>query len=149
VTFDYASDPDAFAALLEGAGLLSPTTVNRFDDVQVNSTRNGRWNVEVLASPLAYAGSGSGAGLALSDIRVVRGAKSGLTQTAIFGQGNSAGFVASWILSTAPQRIAFRNGSTQGWKSLGFNGLDYEIAVDGNEDAGVYSTVVTYQLTAP
>jgi len=149
VTFDYASDPDAFAAALQGDGRLPPTAVNRFDDIQINATRNGRWNLDVVATPLAYVGSGSGAGLALGDIRVVRGARSGLTQTAIFGPGNSAGYVASWILSTAPQRIAFRNGSTQGWKSLGFNGLDYEIAVDGDEAAGTFTTTVTYQLTAP
>jgi hypothetical protein len=149
VTFDYEADPDAYAAALQGAGRLLPTAVARFDDIQIKATRNGRWNLDVVATPLAYAGGASGAGFALADIRVVRGVRSGLAQTAIFGPGNSAGFVASWVLSTAPQRIAFRNGSTQGWKSLGFNGLDYEIAVQGDEDAGAYTTLVTYLLTAP
>jgi hypothetical protein len=149
VVFDYASNPGSYLVAVHGYSVLLPTGVSRFTDVQVNATRNGRWNVEAVASPLTYVGPGSGSGLNLADIRVVRGVRSGLVQNAISGSGNSAGYVTEWRLSTDPQRIAFSRGSSGGWRSLGFNGWDYELTVDGNEDPGAYTTVVTYLLTAP
>jgi len=146
VTFDYAADPGAYLAATRGSGVLLPTAVNRFTDVQVNVTRNGRWSVEVVATPWTYVGSGTATNLPLGSVRVIRGVRSGLTQDAISGQGGSAFYWATWSLSTANQRIASRTGATGGWRSMGFNGWDYELLVDGSEDAGSYTTVVTYVL---
>ena len=149
VVFDYAGDPGSYLGAVQAGSVLLPTGVTRFTDVQVNATRNGRWNVEVVASPLTYVGPGSGTGVNLADIVVVRGVRSGLVQDAISGPGNSAGYVTEWRLATDPQRIAFSRGSSGGWRSLGFNGWDYGLTVDGDEDPGTYTTVVTYLLTAP
>jgi hypothetical protein len=146
VTFDYAADPAAYLAATRGSGVLLPTSVNRFTDVQVNVTRRGRWSVEVVATPWTYVGSGTAASLPLDSVRVVRGTRSGLTQNAISGPGGSAFYWAAWSLSTASQRIASRTGATGGWRSMGFNGWDYELLVDGSEDPGSYTTVVTYVL---
>jgi hypothetical protein len=146
VTFDYAADPAAYLAATRGSGVLLPTSVNRFTDVQVNVTRRGRWSVEAVATPWTYVGSGAAASLPLASVRVIRGARSGLTQNAISGPGGSAFYRATWALSTANQRIASRTGATGGWRSMGFNGWDYELLVDGSEDPGSYTTVVTYVL---
>jgi len=149
VVFDYEDDVTAYVAAVLGDGRLFPTDVRRFSDVEVNSTRRGRWSVQVVATPLAYAGPGSGDGLALGDVRVVRGSRSGLAQDAIASQGNAGWYWADWQLSTTTQAIASRTGATRGWRSLGFNGLDYEVAVRGDEDPGSYTTTVTYLLTSP
>jgi len=149
VVFDYADDATAYVAAVLGDGRLFPTDVRRFSGVEVNSTRRGRWSVQVVATPVAYAGPGSGDGLALGDVRVVRGSRSGLAQDAITWQGNAGWYWADWQLSTTAQAIASRTGATRGWRSLGFNGLDYEIAVQGDEDPGSYTTTVTYLLTSP
>ncbi len=77
VTFDYAAAPEAYLSALESGGSLPPTEVVRFDGIEVNASRNGRWYVEVVASPLAFTGGASAAGLALEDLRVDRGAVSG------------------------------------------------------------------------
>ncbi len=50
----------------------------------------------------------------------------------------------------APRRIgreSLRDHS--GWRSLGFSGRGHSLAVDGDEDAGTYTTTVTYYLTFP
>jgi hypothetical protein len=148
VTFDYATNAGAYLAATRGSGVLLPTAVNRFADVQVNVTRNGRWSVEVIATPWTYVGSGTAASLPLASVRVIRGVRSGLTQNAISGPGGSAYYSATWPLSTANQRIASRTGATSGWRSMGFNGWDYELLVDGSEDPGSYTTVVTYVLVS-
>ena len=145
VAFDYAADPEGYVAAIDGAGVLRPTSVVRFDDVEVNATRKGRWRLTVQATPFAHAGPGSPAGLALSDIRVERSRP----QDAIVGPGNSATYATSWTLSTVSTEIASRTGATGGWRSLGFSGWDYRVAVDGDEAPGTYTTVVTYSLTAP
>jgi hypothetical protein len=149
VVFDYDGDPVAYLQSVNGSGILPPTQVNRFDDVEVNSTRNGRWQVDVIATPLSFVGAGTAGGLALSDIVVVRGSRSGLTQAAIVGPGGSTSYDTSWPLSTITRRIATRTGSTQGWRSLGFNGLDYSLLVQGDEAHGTYTTIVTYLLSSP
>ncbi len=149
VTFDYAAAPEAYLSALESGGSLPPTEVVRFDGIEVNASRNGRWYVEVVASPLAYTGSASMAGLTLEDLRVDRGAVSGLVQDAIVGPGKSAWYLTSWTLSSTARQIASRTGATGGWRSLGFDGTDYVLTVDGDEAAGTYTTTVTYFLTAP
>lgn len=149
VVFDFASEPTAYLEAITNGGIVAPTSVSRFDDIEVNVTHSGRWTVAVVATPLAYSGPGSGDGLTLGRIRVVRGSRSGLEQTAITGPGNSAWYWPAWLLSTTAQQIASRTGATGGWRSLGFNGWDYEVRVHGNEDPGSYATVVTYLLSAP
>jgi hypothetical protein len=80
--------------------------------------------------------AGTAASLPLDSVRVVRGTRSGLTQNAISGPGGSAFYWAAGRSPTASQRIASRTGATGGWRSLGFNGWDYELLVDGSEDRG-------------
>lgn len=149
VEFDYASVAGVYSDAVTGSGVLPPTSVNRFADVQVHVTRNGRWSVSVLASPISHTGPGTGGGLVLESISVTRGQRSGLEQDAIIGTGGSAFIADSWVLRAEAQTIAFRRGPTSGWRSLGFNGWDYDLSVDGSEAPGTYSTVVTYILTAP
>lgn len=149
VTFDATIDPSSFVDATISAGVLTPHSVSRFEDIQVNATRNGRWGVDVIATPWTYSGPGSGEGLPIESVRVRRSVRSGLTQDAILGPGQSAWILDSWSLSTASQRIAQRTGATGGWRSLGFNGWDYEIVLSGSEDPGTYTTIVTYSLSAP
>lgn len=150
VNFDYDVAADAYFAATRGTGDLAPTSVNRFDRIDVQVTRRGRWSLHVIAAPFAYTGPGEPAGLALSDVRVDRGATSGLTQNAIpLGGGGSSGYASSWSLSSTAQRIAWRNGATGGWRSLGFSGWDYALRVHGDEAPGSYLATVTYFLTFP
>ena len=148
VEFDYGSDLPAYLAAASAGTPLLPTHVHRIDDVEVDVARNGRWYVYVQATPFAYTGPAAGDGLDLSAITVRRGVRSGLTQNAITGPGGSASYAASWALSTNLQQIATRTGGTGGWRSLGFNGWDYELSVDGGEDPGSYRTIVTYTVSS-
>lgn len=147
VVFDYESDPDAYVAAVEGDGRLAPTSVVDFADVQV-TVRGGWWRIWVGALQLTYAGDHIGAGLQLSDIRVQRGTVSGLTPTAITHLPGGT-MSAAWNMTNSWQSIATDSGSTGGWRSLGFNGLDYVLTVQGDEDPGRYTTVVFYLLTNP
>jgi hypothetical protein len=149
VLFDYVDLPYAYLQAVEGDGRLLPTSVNRFADIEVNIRRNGRWYVGVIATPLIYVGPSSANGLALGDITVTPGARSGLTQRAVAGPGGSATFWTSWGLSTTEQRFASSTRATIGWQSLGFNGYDYELTVRGDAAPGTHTTTVTYVLTAP
>lgn len=141
VVFDYGSDVAGYVAAYQGAGSLVPTSVLRFSDVQVIASR-GRWYVYTRATPISYTGPGTGAGLGLADIRVRRGAVSGLAA----GAGTVA---ATWTFGTGYRLVARGRGTTFGWQSLGFNGRDYEVAVQGDEDPGEYFTQVTYLLYNP
>jgi hypothetical protein len=150
VTFDYGTAAEAYLAATRGSGDLPPTRVNRFERIDVQVTRQGRWSLHVIATPFAYSGPGEPAGLALSDVRVERGATSGLSQNAIpVGGGGNSGYATSWALSTTAQRIGWRTGGTGGWRSLGFSGWDYTLRVHGDEAPGTYLTTVTYFLTFP
>jgi hypothetical protein len=150
VTFDYGTAAEAYLAATGGSGNLPTTSVNRFDRIDVQVTRQGRWSLHVIATPFAFSGPGDPAGLALSDVRVERGATSGLVQNAIpVGGGGNNGYATSWSLSSTAQRIAWRNGGTGGWRSLGFSGWDYTLRVHGDEAPGSYLTTVTYFLTFP
>ena len=42
--------------------------------------------------------------------------------------------------------IAGHGSKTGGWESLGFGPQDFSIVFDGSEDAGTYSTMVTYTV---
>ncbi|MBS3965670.1 MAG: hypothetical protein KGZ60_00195 [Truepera sp.] len=143
VVFDYSANPTAYLAAAQGSGILLPTAVEHFNDIQV-STNRLFWSVHVRATPLSYSGSETGAGLTLADIRVRRGVRSGLSPRVW-----TWSYLSTWTLSTTFQRIVQGLFPTGGWRSLGFNGWDYELRVHGDEDPGTYTTVVTYSLTAP
>lgn len=149
VVFDLQADPEAYLDVIASGQPIAPTSVNRFDDVELNIVAGGRWNVWVYATPLNTPAGLGPHGLTLSDIRIVAGAVSGLFPTAVVGPGNSPFFAGSWVLATAPERIASGIGGTGGWRSLGFNGFDYLLDLDGSETAGTYTTVVTYSLALP
>lgn len=146
VMFDYSANPTAYLSIVDaGGGALPPTSVSRFDDVQLSISRNGRWHVHVQAAAFTYVGPATPTGLALNDVRVTRTGP----QDAVTGPGGSASYVASWRLSDTATEIASSNRSTGGWRSLGISGWDYSLDVDGNEAPGTYATVVAYSLTAP
>jgi hypothetical protein len=145
VIFDYAANPAAYQAATLGSQVLPPTQVVNFSDIQV-VWRTGNWRVYVRATPLVFTGTGPGSGFVLGDIRVRRGIASGKTPGPTIAPGN---VLTQWSLTTNWQRIVTESGGTQGWESLGFNGQDYEIRVQGNESDGQYATVVTYLLTNP
>ena len=46
----------------------------------------------------------------------------------------------------ADATVASNTGKTGGWESLGFGPDDFSITFDGSEDAGTYSTTVTYDI---
>ena len=147
VTFDYTSDVARYTDAYEGSGFIGTSRVTDFADVQV-SVRTGfgfpLWYVQVGATPLSYRGDQQGTGLELDDIEVVRGSVSGLNQQAVaWGEVKDR-----WTLGT-PQWIAYSLLGTYGWQTLGFNGLDYRVAVDGDEEPGEYSTTVSYTIFYP
>lgn len=150
VSFDYSADVAGYDAAVAGPGYAQASSVTDFSDVQVYVRKNAAdfalWSVQVTASPLVNKSGAAGAGLALQDISVERGLASGLQQEAV----TTLGIVQSrWALSNSEQLIAFSARSTSGWKSLGFNGLDYRVKVDGDEDPGEYATTVTYTIVEP
>jgi hypothetical protein len=145
VVFDYSTDPVTYRNATLGSQVLPPTQVVNFSDIQV-VWRTGNWRVYVRATPLVFTGTGPGSGFVLGDIRVRRGLVSGKTPGPTIASGN---VLTQWSLTTNWQRIVNESGGTQGWESLGFNGSDYEIRVQGNESTGQYTTVVTYLLTYP
>lgn len=151
VIFDYSTDPVTYRNATLGSQVLPPTQVVNFSDIQVVWRTSGTWRVQVRASSLVFTGTGPGAGFNLGDIRVRRGAVSGkIPGPAVGAPTIAVGNVSSqWSLSTNWQTIVNESGATRGWESLGFNGRDYEILVQGNEKDGQYATVVTYQLVAP
>jgi hypothetical protein len=151
VIFDYSADPVTYRNATLGSQVLPPTQVVNFSDIQVVWRTSGTWRVQVRASSLVFTGVGPGAGFNLGDIRVRRGVFSGKTPGPAVGASTiSASNISSqWSLSTNWQTIVNESGATRGWESLGFNGRDYEIQVQGNEKDGRYATVVTYQMVAP
>jgi hypothetical protein len=151
VTFDYAANPVAYQAAVLGTQVLPPTLVSNFDDIQVVWRRNTNWRIQVQATNLVFTGTGPATGFNLADIRVRRGVFSGKTPGPVVGAPTIAvaNVSSQWSLSNAWQTIVNESGATRGWESLGFNGNDYEIRVQGDETQGQYTTVVTYRLVSP
>jgi hypothetical protein len=151
VVFDYAANPAAYQAAVLGTQVLPPTLVNNFADIQVVWRRNTNWRVQVQATNLVFTGTGPATGFNLADIRVRRGAVSGKVPGPAVGAPTiaTANVSSQWTLSNAWQTIVNESGATRGWESLGFNGQDYEILVQGDETQGQYTTVVTYRLVSP
>ncbi len=151
ITFDYAANPAAYQTAVVGSQVLPPTLVSNFDDIQVVWRRNTNWRVQVQATNLVFTGTGPATGFNLADIRIKRGAVSGKTPGPAVGAPTIAvaNVSTQWTLSNAWQTIVNESGATRGWESLGFNGRDYEILVQGDETQGQYTTVVTYRLVSP
>ncbi len=142
VTFDFQANLSAYLNLVNtGGGAIAPTAVSNFGGVVVFSNR-GTWNVTVAATALVHTDNltlgVTGNGVALSDITVTPSGTPGL---------NVSEVADDWNLTTA---TSIANGvRTQGWRSLGFSGGDYRLAVNGDEDPGTYTTTVTYTIAAP
>lgn len=151
VNFDYAANPTAYMNAALGSQVLPPTQITGFEDIQVVWRTNANWRIQVMATNLAFTGTGPATGFVLGDIRVRRGAVSGKVPGPAVGAPTilASNIVAQWSLSTAWQTIVTESGGTRGWESLGFNGRDYEIRVQGDETDGQYRTVVTYRLVSP
>ena len=142
VIFDYATDVNTYTNLVEaGGGTLSPTNVLAFEDIQV-ATRGGNW--QIYTRTTFSSGFAASAGFTLNDVRVKRGSVSSLTPSSALRRLSN-----SWPLSTNWRRIARGRGATQGWDSLGFNGYDYTITIQGDEDPGEYVATVMYLLFYP
>jgi hypothetical protein len=147
VTFDYAANATAYMAAALGTQTLPPTQVTKFADVQVAVRGGASWSIRVKATSFVFTGTGPASGFNLADIQVNRGAVSGLVTDPSLLRGATK--LTTWSLSTTSQTIFQTNGATMGWDSLGFNGQDYVIKVQGDEQPGQYVTVVTYELTFP
>jgi hypothetical protein len=147
VTFDYVANANAYMAAVLGTQTLPPTQVDRFADVQVAVRGGASWSIRVRATPFVFTGTGPASGFNLADIRVNRGAVSGLVADPSLLRGATK--LTTWTLATTNTTIFQSNGATIGWDSLGFNGQDYVIKVQGDEQPGQYVTVVTYELTFP
>ena len=146
VTFDYRSSSADVQLYIDavnaGGGDLAPTAVTDFSDVQVFSNQ-ASWSVYVSASALGFtqldSGITSGAGIALSDIVV----------TPTGTKGANVSTVSSSFALDASTAVATGVNTSGGWQSLGFSGGDYALAVNGDENPGMYTTTVTYSFTAP
>jgi hypothetical protein len=146
VTFDYqaAANINTYLNAVNAGGAdLNPTAVNNFGNVVVFSNRTATWSVNVAATALVFTNNlgvtgSTGAGVALADIKVI---PSGAQGTGVTTRA------ANWNMGTT---TAVASGTrTTGWSALGFGGTDYRLTVNGNEDPGTYTSVVTYTITAP
>ncbi|MCA9329452.1 MAG: hypothetical protein KC422_12450 [Trueperaceae bacterium] len=138
VDFDFEADFTSYAvAVAAGGADLSPTAVNGFSDIQVFTTQSAYWYVRTRA----VVSSGFTGGINVGDISVDPGSVSGLSRGTGFSWVNPG-----WSLRTNWRTIAYGFFSTMGWSSIGFNGQDYKISVQGNESVGTHSLTVYYQL---
>lgn len=132
----FAFGETAYVTAVEAApALAGPTDVSGFSDVVVFANR-ATWRVNVEASAL----TGGPVGLLLSDILVHPSRDTGANV--------NPGRIASFGLATSPLDIA-SGVRTSGWRSLGFNGWDYRLALQGDEGAGTFTTTVTYTIVSP
>ena len=65
------------------------------------------------------------------------------------GVSERISFSNDWSVENGTLVRGDGDGDTDGWISLGFNGLDYTVDVQGDEDAGDYVTTVTYTMVNP
>jgi hypothetical protein len=147
VTFDYQGTAANITTYLNtvnaGGGNLNPTAFANFGNVVVFSNRSAAWSVGVSATALVYTNNlsvagATGAGVALADIKVIPSGTKGSGVTTV---------AANWNLGTTT--AVATGGRTTGWSALGFGGTDYRLTVNGDEDPGTYTNVVTYTITAP
>ena len=149
VTFDYATDPTTYLTTIDnGGGALPPTAVQPIRRRPGQRLGIGCWSPPRPSHPVRlHRPRPPGAGLTPHDLRVDRDSDSPKTPSP--SSGSSA---ATPPPGTSPPRHQASHAAscgTNGWRSLGFNGLDYTLNVNGDEDAGTYTTTVTYYLTFP
>lgn len=154
VTFNYGTDLAAYQAAVTSGDPLIPTYTN-VSDVTVRANGDGsEWCVFVSATAFPAA-----SGLSVSDISVTRdkGPVSGLQAPGwLFSPKNKGRQIKTWVMSTTDVEVGCSQANTpsskksgDGWVSLGFNGLDYELTVDGDEEPGTYTSVITYTIVYP
>lgn len=130
IEFDYQGDVAGYLSAVTGSGLLAPTSTGDFANIQVRSNYD-TWNVTVTA--VEKAGTTlTGSGLALADISVDNG--SGLA----FAMGTNVA-VTSGTRTLVAGDLVFQD--------LDISSADYSLAVDGDEDPGLYEITVTYTVT--
>ena len=151
VTFDYATNPTNYLTTIDnGGGTLPPTTVNRFDNIEVNVVGFGYWSLHVQATPLDYTGPGTGAGLNLE-----RPPRQPRQRLRTHPKRHHHLLVPRHLQHHLEPRHHAPTHRPQPPRHqrlaqpFSFNGLDYTLNVNGNEDAGTYATTVTYYLTFP
>ncbi len=135
IQFDYQADITGYlAAVNGGTGVLAPTSTADFANIQVRSNYD-TWNVTVTAVEKAGT-SLVGSGLALADIAVDNG---------VVGAGNISFAMGSGVAVTSGTRTL--SGGSLVFEDLGISSADYSLAVDGDEDPGLYEITVTYTVT--
>lgn len=142
VNFDYSSNTNAYLAAIQastaGGHLLGQTSTSggapALGDIIVLSNVNG-WTVGVSTGSV---GGTASTPFSMDRVRVYpTGYWTALTKT----------FGTFFTLGSGGD--IFSGDKTTGWKSLGISGDDYKIYVDGTEDPGTTTAIVTYQFTAP
>ena len=146
VEFNYEDDGTDLVtymnAIEAGGGTLPPTEVIEFEDIQVATRGGGEWRIYTRSlNPVGFAAD---SGFRLNDVRVNPGSVSGLTRSARINA-----MLGGWDLRTNYRYIVRGRGATQGWDSLGFNGHDYVIRVQGDEQPGEHQVSVEYLLFFP
>ena len=127
VQFDFVAQE----ALFDVGTIFGPTNTTPFnwDDVQVFSNAQNGWEVSVATSNATFA---------WNKVTVEPGV--------ITGKPNNAN--VDDVFNLGSGRIADSTAKTGGWERLGFGPEDFSIQFDGSEDAGDYSTTVTYSITS-
>ena len=119
VEFDFV----AYETLFDVGQAFGPTNASfNWDDVKVFSNNGAGWTVEVSTG---------------NDVGSFDWSKVSVAAT-------GANAVSSFSL--ADTTVAGSTSKTGGWASLGFGPDDFSITFDGSEDAGTYSTTVTYDI---
>jgi len=147
VEFNYEDDGTdlvTFMNVIEaGGGTLPPTEVIEFEDIQVATGGAGNWYIYTRSrNPIGF---GAASGLRLNDVQVTPNSASSLLRSDRIQIMRN-----TWNLNHNNWYIlAIGLGSTRGWDSLGFNGYDYAMTVQGDEQPGDYRVSVEYLLFTP
>lgn len=130
VTFDLTIDVDGYLVAADDGTPITSTS-STMTDVQVWA--NSGWALTVSAAEFLNAGS-----LVIANVGVnPRAGDADPSVTTLLGS-----FRLDEIESIA------EGDATGGWASVGINGDDYEIYVDGSEAEGPHTTTVTYTITS-
>lgn len=129
VTFNLAGDVNAYLAAAD-AGTSIGATSSTMTGVEVWA--NMAWELTVEADEFVDAGS-----LVIANIQV--------TPTRTPGTGVDTVEASFYLDATDP--IA-SGSATEGWSSVGIDGDDYAIFVDGSEAEGTHTTTVTYTIAS-
>lgn len=116
VEFDFVTEQERF----DTGVAFAPTNTANWNDVIVMTNYAGAWQVDVSVSDNSFSWS-----------KVAVNAQGGLAMPFDLTDGSV---------------VAFGLTKTGGWQSLGFGPSDFSIAFDGSEEAGTYTTEVTYEI---